>query len=73
MSKAAKITEATHSIYVKISAWLGLVVAVNCSDVVKTWETLRHGVVTISKLLLPMSKRAGITQCTCMSQLVMPA
>ena len=73
MSKATEITKTTHTVYIKISTWLCFVITVNCSDVIKTREILRNWVITWSKFFFPMGKRAGITQCTCVSQLVMPA
>ena len=73
MCKATEITKTTHTVYVKISTWLCFVITVDCSDVIKTWEILWNWIITSSKLFFSMCKRAGVAQCTCVSQLVMPA
>jgi hypothetical protein len=73
MSKATEIAETTHSVDIKISTWLCLVITVNCSDVIKTREVLWNWVITLSKFFFSMGKWASISKCTCVSQLVMLA
>ena len=73
MSKATEIAKTTHTVNIKISTWLCLVITVDCSDVIKTREVLWNWVITRSKFFFSMGKRAGISKCTCVSQLVMLA
>ena len=73
MSKATEIAKTTHPVDIEISTWLCLVITVNCSDVIKTREVLWNRVITRPKFFFSMGKRAGISKCTCVSQLVMLA